>query len=107
VGRRHKQRLESRLGYAVTEPAPTGAQANPKAGTVSPRRRWVCVFFFFVGYRVIETNRRKKKCSGEKEKTALIPTRVSNMFVQILFSQKREVSYIYIYIQKLRIMGLT
>jgi hypothetical protein len=62
---------------------------------VSPR--WVCVFF--VGYRVTEANRRKKKIpvKGEKKRAVLIPRRVSDFLYITILLKKRSFMYIHIY----------
>ena len=60
--------------------------------------RWVCVFF--VGYRVTEANRRKKKFSGErgeKKRAGLIPRRVSDFLYIHILLKKRSFMYIHIY----------
>ena len=110
--RRHKQQhnggQRSNDGAATSDVGllSPSTQASPKVGTLSPRKRWVCVFFLFFffffffflcglsGYWKQKMIRRKRK----RKKEALIPTRVSDFFVQSL-SLKREKLSIYIYIK--------
>jgi hypothetical protein len=85
VRRQHKQKLESHLGCAVTEPAPTGtaqpeSSGQPKGWYSESKEEGVSVFGF-VGYRSVWVCRLSgyRKQIGKKftekriRKTGLIP----------------------------------
>ena len=79
MGRRHKQRLESRLGCAVMETAPVGAAQPEYSGQPkgwygeSKMKVGLCLGLWVIGFT--ENKIGKKKSYGEngEENQALIP----------------------------------
>ncbi len=79
MGRQHKQRLESRLSCAVTEPAPTGAaqpeySSQPKGWYGESKMKVglsLCLGLWVISSGLLETRQKRKKLRWTEKETRL------------------------------------